>query len=87
MDSSFAMEVMQEGFVVALKLALPVLLVSLAIGLVVAIFQAATQIHEQTLSFAPKLLGIALVLLILGTWMITTISAFTYYVFDLMLKV
>ncbi len=73
--------IFQEGILVALKLAAPLLIVSIVIGLLVAIFQAATQIHEQTLTFVPKILAIALLLLILGSWMITVLSEFVEKLF------
>ena len=57
---------------VALSMAGPLLITALIIGLVVSIFQAATQINEMTLSFIPKLLGVAAVLVLLGPWLITT---------------
>lgn len=56
--------------VVAVKLTAPILLSSLAVGLVIAMFQAATQINEMTLTFVPKLLTIALVLMLFGPWML-----------------
>lgn len=56
---------------VTLMVAAPMLLVALAIGLVVSIFQAATQINEMTLSFIPKLIGIFAALVIAGPWMLT----------------
>ncbi|MDO9421315.1 MAG: flagellar biosynthesis protein FliQ [Herminiimonas sp.] len=56
---------------VTLMVAAPMLLIALAIGLVVSIFQAATQINEQTLSFIPKLVGIFVALVIAGPWMLT----------------
>ncbi|MDR3482751.1 MAG: flagellar biosynthesis protein FliQ [Burkholderiaceae bacterium] len=58
---------------VALMIAAPMLLVALAIGLVVSIFQAATQINEMTLSFIPKLVGILATLIIAGPWMLTVL--------------
>lgn len=58
--------VSQDAMMVAVKLAIPLLLPSLAIGLVIAMFQAATQINEATLTFVPKLIIIGLVLIILG---------------------
>ena len=64
------------------KLAAPVLIASIVIGLLVAIFQAATQIHEQTLTFVPKVLVIALMLLVLGSWMIRIITEFFNMIFD-----
>jgi len=62
--------VTQEAMIVAVKLTAPVLLPSLAIGLIIAMFQAATQINETTLTFVPKLIVIGLVLLLVGPWML-----------------
>ncbi len=70
------MELFQSALLVALKLTAPLLLISIVIGLVVAIFQAATQIHEQTLTFVPKVLAIALLLLAMGSWMMSTMDDF-----------
>jgi len=68
--------VAQETVVVALKLVGPILLASLAVGLVVSMFQAATSINEQTLTFIPKLATIIIVLMILGPWMLQVIVDF-----------
>ncbi|NLK63604.1 MAG: flagellar biosynthesis protein FliQ [Tissierellia bacterium] len=87
MSISQIIEVMQAAAGVAIKLGAPILAVSLIVGLTVAIFQAATQIHEQTLTFVPKLFITAIMLIVLGSWMAEVMSDFTYYVFDLMLKV
>jgi flagellar biosynthetic protein FliQ len=57
--------------------------VSLAIGLLVGLLQSATQIQEQTLTFVPKLAGIALVLVIAGHWMLSQIIGFTHGLFDM----
>ena len=65
MSASDVLSILSEGFLVAFKIAGPLLIASIVIGLIVAIFQAATQIHEQTLTFVPKLIIIALILLIL----------------------
>lgn len=65
-----------------LKIAGPLLIASIVIGLIVAIFQAATQIHEQTLTFVPKLIIIALILLVAGTWMMTLMDDFFKMIFD-----
>jgi flagellar biosynthesis protein FliQ len=54
----------------ALKIGMPILLVGLVVGLLVSIFQAATQIQEQTLSFIPKVAGLAVVLVVGGPWML-----------------
>ena len=78
------MAVFQESLLVAMKLAGPLLLVSIVIGLIIAIFQAATQIHEQTLTFVPKVLVIALLLLASGSWMITLLSDLINHLFEIM---
>ena len=62
---------------VAMKIALPILLVTLVLGLAVSIFQAVTQIQEQTLSFIPKIVGLGLVLIVLGPWMLGQIMTWT----------
>jgi len=62
----------QQAIEMTLMLSAPLLLSALVIGLVVSIFQAATQINEMTLSFIPKLLGIFLVLILAGPWMVNT---------------
>lgn len=60
----------QDAMIVAVKLTAPVLLSSLAVGLIIAMFQAATQINEMTLTFVPKLITIGLVMMIAGPWML-----------------
>jgi len=60
-----------------LMLAAPLLLTALAVGLIVGIFQAATQINEMTLSFIPKLLAMAAILAITGPWMLRTLVEYT----------
>ncbi len=65
--------VAEETVLVAVKLIAPILLSSLAIGLLVAMFQAATQINEQTLTFIPKLAMVIIVLMIAGPWMLQVI--------------
>ncbi|RZI42094.1 flagellar biosynthesis protein FliQ [Herbaspirillum sp. HC18] len=61
----------RQAIEVTLMVAAPMLLVALAVGLIVSIFQAATQINEATLSFIPKLVGIFATLIIAGPWMLT----------------
>lgn len=77
-------DIMREGIGVALKIGAPLLLLSMAVGILVAIFQAVTQIHEQSLSFILKLLVVVLILLIGGGWMLETLLDFTRYLFTLM---
>jgi flagellar biosynthesis protein FliQ len=71
------MDIASGAMMMTAKLALPILLTSLVIGLVVSLFQSVTQIQEVTLTFVPKLVGIALVLMIAGHWML---GPFTGYV-------
>ncbi len=61
----------------AIKIAMPLLLVGLVVGLLVSIFQAATQIQEQTLSFIPKIAGLAVVLVVGGPWMLGQLLTWT----------
>ncbi len=71
----------------ALKVSAPVLLISLLVGLIIAILQAATQIHEQTVTFLPKLVAIAAVFIIAGPWMLESLSDFTKYIFSMIVKI
>jgi flagellar biosynthetic protein FliQ len=67
---------------VSLKVALPMLLAALVIGLAVSIFQAVTQIQEQTLSFIPKVVGIAVVIVVAGPWMLGQIVSYTQNLYE-----
>jgi flagellar biosynthesis protein FliQ len=87
MTISQVTDILQAAMIAALKLSAPILIVSVAIGLVISIFQAATQIHEQTLTFVPKLVAIALILIILGPWMMETMNNFMLYIFDMIRKI
>ena len=73
MDATQVFTAGQQGLYMLLLVSAPILLSVLAIGLVVSIFQAATQIHEATLSFVPKVIGAVAVLAIAGPWMLTTL--------------
>ena len=73
MDSQQVFTLGQGGLYMLLMISAPMLLTVLAVGLVVSIFQAATQIHEATLSFVPKVIGAVAVLAIAGPWMLTTL--------------
>ena len=77
-------DIMREGLGVALKLGAPILLLTMVTGILVAIFQAVTQIHEQSLSFILKLIVVVLVLLIGGGGMLETLLDFSRYLFTLM---
>jgi flagellar biosynthetic protein FliQ len=62
----------KDAVIITLMISAPILLTVLVIGLLVSIFQAATQINEQTLSFIPKLIGVFIALIFTGPWMLTT---------------
>ncbi len=70
---SLAMQAME----LAMKIALPLLGIGLALGLIVSIFQAVTQIQEQTLSFIPKIIGTAVVIVVAGPWMLGQLISYT----------
>ena len=84
MTTEQVMEVMKEAMLVAFEMAGPLLILSIIVGLIVAVFQAATQIHEQTLTFVPKLIVIAVVLLATGSWMLNTVDGFVQRLFEIM---
>ena len=73
MDSQQVFTAGQQGLYMLLMVSAPILLTVLVVGLAVSIFQAATQIHEATLSFVPKVIGAVAVLAIAGPWMLTTL--------------
>ena len=77
MTSEAAAEMIRGGLYVILECALPVLLVSMAIGLAISIFQTVTSIQEQTLTFVPKVIGIFLTIMLLGNWIMNNITSFT----------
>lgn len=77
MDADTVVTVGRQAMEVVMLLAAPILLSSMAVGLVIAMFQAATQINEMTLTFVPKLIVVALVMLMFGPWMLRIIVGFT----------
>lgn len=70
------MAISSEALYLVIKVSAPVLLVSLIIGLIISIFQTVTSIQEQTLTFVPKFVGIFLALIVLGHWMLGSMSGF-----------
>jgi flagellar biosynthetic protein FliQ len=71
----------REALQVTLMISAPMLLVALAVGLLVSIFQAATQINESTLSFIPKLVAVFVTLVLAGSWMLTQLTDYTRQLF------
>ncbi|MEG0296332.1 MAG: flagellar biosynthesis protein FliQ [Clostridium sp.] len=87
MSENLVFGVVKDAIIVALKVAGPFLVVAIVVGLIISILQATTQIQEQTLTFVPKLLAIAAVGLMLGTWMLHMVMSFTERIFDLIIKI
>jgi flagellar biosynthetic protein FliQ len=77
MNQDTVVNLASQAMSLALKVAGPLLLVALVIGLVVSIFQAVTQIQEQSLSLIPKIAGVAVVIVLLGPWMLGQLVAYT----------
>ncbi len=83
MDDDKVIQIVADALLTATKIAGPVLLATLTIGLILSIVQSATQIQEQTLTFVPKLAGIAIVILLAGHWMLGETIAFTHSLFNM----
>ena len=76
-------DIMYQLFVYSVKLGGPILIISMVVGIIISILQAATQIHEQTLTFVPKLIVIGIILLLTGSTMLKTLQNFTEEIFAL----
>ena len=87
MDTGMITDVMRDAVGVVLKLGGPMLVLSMLAGVLIAIFQAVTQIHEQTIGFFLKGVIIVGVLLLAGGWMLTTLQEYAREVFDLMTQI
>jgi flagellar biosynthesis protein FliQ len=77
MDSDLVISLAVSAMELALKVALPLLLVGLAVGLIISVFQAVTQIQEQTLTFIPKILATIAVMIVGGPWMLDQLLSYT----------
>lgn len=71
-------QIARETLYLILKCSMPMLLVSLIVGLIVSVFQTATSIQEQTLTFVPKLIAIFIAILVFGSWILNSIVQFMY---------
>lgn len=83
MTDTAVVEIAVQAILVTLKLAGPILLVALGVGVGIGLIQSATQIQEQTLTFVPKLAGVALVIVVAGNWMLGEITGFTERLFSM----
>ena len=84
MDAALVNDILREGVWLVIKLCAPMLLLSMLVGVLLAIFQAVTQIHEQTLSFIFKLTVVITVLLIGGSWMMQNLTDYASWLYELM---
>ncbi|MGL4338008.1 MAG: flagellar biosynthesis protein FliQ [Turicibacter sp.] len=82
MTETLLLTIMQDAFMTLLYVAGPIVLASLVVGLLISIFQATTQIQEQTLTFVPKLLTIIFLLMALGPYLINTLTSFFERVYE-----
>lgn len=83
MSEGLVLSVLKEGLTTALVVSAPILIAVTLVGLLISIFQATTQIQEQTLTFVPKLLIAAVVGLLLGNWMLRAMVTFTSKIFEI----
>jgi flagellar biosynthetic protein FliQ len=81
-NDSAVIEIATQTLMVAAKISAPILIVTLALGLGVSLVQSVTQVQEHTLTFVPKLAGVALVIVLAGNWMLAELMGFTTMLFD-----
>jgi flagellar biosynthetic protein FliQ len=81
MSENIIIDIARDTIFLIIKVAAPILIVSLVVGLIVSILQTVTSIQEQTLTFVPKLIAILLVVLLFGNWMLTSIREFMVQLF------
>ena len=87
MSEQMIMGIITKALSTALMVAGPILIIALVIGLLVSVFQAATQIQEQTLTFVPKLIAIATILIVGGIWMLNKLVVFTNEIMNIIANV
>ena len=83
MDETTVIEIAIQAMWVTAKVAAPILIVSLVVGFAVSLLQSVTSIQEVTLTFVPKLLGVAITLAVAGNWMLMELQTFTRGLFDM----
>jgi flagellar biosynthetic protein FliQ len=84
MSDADVTEIAVQTMTVAAKIAAPILLTALLVGFLISLFQAATQIQEQTLSFVPKIIAVAIALLVTGNWVLAEMTSFTQGLFEML---
>lgn len=83
MSETDVLHIAQQAIMITFKLCAPILLVSLVIGVIISLFQAVTSVQEMTLSFVPKLAGIAVVIVLSGGWMMQQLVSFSTELFGM----
>ncbi|MDF2713329.1 MAG: flagellar biosynthesis protein FliQ [Paenibacillus sp.] len=86
MSSEFVIRIAGEAVYTVLKASAPMLLLALVAGLIISVFQAATQIQEQTLAFVPKIVIVMLSVLVFGPWILQTLVDYTFNMLDNLYK-
>lgn len=81
MSSEFVLSLARQGVLTTLLIAGPLLVIALGVGLLVSVFQATTQIQEQTLAFIPKIAAVLISLILFGPWMLTKMLSYTSDIF------
>lgn len=82
MTQDSVLQILRDAMTLTFKLAGPLLIISMLVGLVIAVIQAATQVHEQTLTFVPKVLTIILLLFVMASFIMSEMSDFVMEIFD-----
>ena len=87
MSENLIIGIVQDALMTAVKIVGPILIVSIVVGLIISIFQATTQIQEQSLTFVPKLIAIGITGLLLASFMSRTMVEFTERIFELIIRI
>lgn len=83
MTESIVLEVLTKALMTILYVSMPILVISLVVGLLISILQATTQVQEQTLSFVPKLMAVFLGMILFGSFMLHTLMSFTEWILSM----
>jgi len=86
MDQNTVISLLSEAISVMMMVAAPILAIAMVVGVAIALFQATTQINEQTMVFAPKVVAVFVGLLMLGAWMLTQLNEYVNRLFENMLR-
>lgn len=83
MNTGQIIDIARRAVYTATIVSAPVLIICLAVGIIISIFQAATQIHEQSLTFVPKIIVVVILIIVAGNWMVNKLADFTKEAFNL----